>query len=199
MLRKSLYPKVESLLNRIAESLNNKGISPNQLTLAGLVLSFLTGCIYATGNFMLAGLVLIVASMADLLDGPLARSSDRVTKFGAFLDSTMDRYADFFLFGGLALYFAKHNEGGWFLITMGIILGSFVTSYSKARAENLIKSCHVGIFERVERIVILALGSLIPPIFPIALWVLLIGTNVTALQRIIHTQQTLCRRKQSDM
>ena len=191
MLREALYSKIESLLNRIGGFLHEQGISPNQLTLAGLILNFLAGCVYATGHFVFAGIILLIGSLADLLDGPLARSSKRASKFGAFLDSTVDRYSDFFLLGGLALFFAKQSQGGWFLVTLGILLGSFVTSYAKARAENLIPDCRVGVFERAERISILALGSLFPPLFPAALWILLIGTHATALQRILHTRTRL--------
>lgn len=191
MLRKTVYPKVESRLNQIAGFLHQKGFTPNQLTLAGLVLTFITGCIYATGQFFLAGVMLVLSSATDLLDGPLARTSKQVTKFGAFLDSTVDRYADFFLFGGLALFFAKNGQGGWFLVSLGIILGAYVTSYAKARAENLIPQCGVGFFTRAERIILLALGSIIPPLMGIMLWVLLLGTNITALHRILHTKKAL--------
>ena len=193
MLRKAIYPKVESLLNKIATSLDKQGFTPNQLTLGGLVLNFVAGWIYATGSFFLAGIVLIAAAFGDLLDGPLARTSGKVSKFGAFLDSTVDRYSDFFLFGGLALYFAKEDEALGCLVVLGILMGGYVTSYAKARAENLIPNCSVGVFERAERVIALALASLLPFLMPLMLWVLLIGTNVTAIQRIIHTQKVLSK------
>ena len=191
MLRKAVYPKVEGLLTRIARFLNRRGISPNQLTLAGLALNFLAGWIYAGGGLFLGGLVVLIAALGDLLDGPLARISGRVTKFGAFLDSTVDRYSDFFLFGGLALYFVERGRGDWFLLTLGILMGSFVTSYTKARAENFIENCGVGIFERAERVILLALGTLIPFFLPLVCWILFLGTNATAIHRILHTRKTL--------
>ena len=191
MLRKAIYPKVEAIINPIAESLRQKGFTPNQLTYAGLVLNFLAGFLYAKGLLILGALLLLFASLGDLLDGPLARVSKRSSDFGAFLDSTVDRYSDFFIFGGLALYFAKNNEGGWFLIVLGILLGAYVTSYAKARAENLIKHCSVGIFERAERILVIALGTLLPFLLPLCLVILFLGTNVTALHRILYTYQTL--------
>lgn len=193
MLRKLVYPKIEGYINLAAEFLNEQEFSPNQLTLAGMALNFLAGCVYAMGNFFLAGIILVVASLADMLDGPLARVSRRASAFGAFLDSTVDRYSDFFIFGGLALYFARQNQGPWFLIVMGILLGAFVTSYAKARAESLIKECPVGVFERAERIIILAVGSIIWPLWPLCLWILLIGTHATAIQRILYTQKILTR------
>lgn len=190
MLRKTVYPKVEALLNRIAQDLDKRGFTPNQLTLAGLALNFLAGWIYASGHLFLGGLMVLVAALGDLLDGPLARTSGRVTKFGAFLDSTLDRYSDFFLLGGLALYYAGQDNGA-LLLVLGIIPGAFVTSYAKARAENLIPACNVGVFERAERVIAIALGSLIWPLMPVALWVLFIGTNYTAVARILYTQKQL--------
>lgn len=191
MLRKTVYPQVESLLNRIAGNLHKKGFTPNQLTLAGLALNFLAGWILSSGLLFLGGMILLAGGLGDLLDGPLARVSGRVSKFGAFFDSTVDRYSDFFLFGGLALYFAKQNQGGWLFLVLGILAGSFVTSYAKARAENLIPSCQVGIFERAERVLALALGTLIAGLLPWILWILFLGTNGTAIYRIFYTKKIL--------
>lgn len=194
MLRKHVYPMIESRLHQMAERLNQFGMTPNQLTLAGLAVNFLAGCIFATGAFFIGALVLCAASLADMLDGPLARLTGRVTPFGAFLDSTIDRYSDFFIFGGLVLYFARENQGSWLLISLGILAGAFVTSYAKARAESLIQECPVGLFERPERIIILLIGTFLWPLLPIALWILLIGTNWTALERIFYTQKILSER-----
>jgi len=189
MLRKTLYPKVENLLNRFALRLHQQGFSPNQLTLAGLGLNFLAGWIYSGGFLFLGALVVIAAAFGDLLDGPLARTTGRATKFGAFFDSTVDRYSDFFIFGGLALHFALSQRYGQLLITLGILMGAVVTSYAKARAENLIEDCSVGIFERPERVILIVLGTLVSPLLTAVLWILLIGTNATAIQRILHTRK----------
>lgn len=191
MLRKIVYPKVEALLTRTAGLLHKRGFSPNQLTLTGLALNFLAGWVYASGHLFLGALVVLVAALGDLLDGPLARMSGRVTKFGGFLDSTVDRYSDFFLFGGLAIHFAEQGEMGWLVMTLGIIMGSFVTSYAKARAENLIPACNVGFLERAERVILLALATLIAPLFNLLFWILFVGTNATAIQRILFTQKAL--------
>ncbi|MBI3307574.1 MAG: CDP-alcohol phosphatidyltransferase family protein [Candidatus Omnitrophica bacterium] len=195
MLRKTVYPKVENLLNQLAGELNRNGLSPNQLTLGGAAINFVTGWIYASGHLFWGGVFLLIAACGDLLDGPLARISGRTSKFGAFLDSTVDRYSDFFVLAGLALYAANGGHLDWFLLIMGIIAGSFVTSYAKARAENLIPNCGVGVFERAERVIILALGTLIFPIFPLTLWILCIGTNATAIHRILYTKKNLSEEK----
>ena len=191
MLRKAIYPKIESTLNQAALWFNQKNISPNQLTLGGLALAFLAGWLYAGGHFFMGGIFLILSSLGDMLDGPLARATGRSSKFGAFLDSTVDRYADFFIFGGFAIYFASHDKPGWLFITLGIIMGAYITSYAKARAENLITECNTGVFERPERIIALAVASFIPFLRPLALLVLFIGTNATAIQRILYTQENL--------
>ncbi len=191
MLRKAVYPKIESLLNRMAGALNRKGFTPHQLTLGGVALNFITGWIYAGGHLFLGGLFLLLAAFGDMLDGPLARVSNRTTKFGTFLDSTLDRYSDFFVFGGLAFYFAGEGQGGSLFLVMGIIAGAFVTSYAKARAENLIPDCSVGVFERPERIILLALGTLFSGILPFMLWILFFGTNGTAIQRIFYVKNSL--------
>lgn len=191
MLRKSVYPKIESTLNSAAAFLNTKGITPNQLTLGGLVLNLVAGCIFASGNFFLGALMILLAAMGDMLDGPLARTTNRVTRFGAFLDSTVDRYSDFFLFGGLSLYYAKSDQSLMLVLTLLVIAGSFVTSYSKARSENFIPNCSVGIFERAERVIALTLGGVFWPLMPVVIFLLAIGTNFTAVQRILFTRKVL--------
>ncbi|OGW72481.1 MAG: hypothetical protein A2Y02_03260 [Omnitrophica bacterium GWA2_52_12] len=191
MLRKMVYPKIETLLNSMAGFLHQKGFTPNQLTFAGLGLNVVSGALFMLGLFPAAGLTLLVAGLGDMLDGALARTSGRASKFGAFLDSVVDRYSDFFVFGGLAGHFAVTGRMGWFLLVMGIIAGGFVTSYSKARAENFISSCSVGVFERPERLIALAVGAILPGFMGLVIWVLFFGTQVTAIHRILYTKSLL--------
>ena len=190
-LREALYPKVEPIVTRIVSFLTSQGISPNQLTLAGAALSLLTGVIYAKGYFFLGGIMLIIAGACDLLDGPLARTTGKAGPFGAFLDSAIDRYSDFFVFAGLSVYFVRSGEIFWFLVTLSTLLGTFAVSYTKARAENFIKNCGVGFFGRSERILILTAATILSPLLKLALLVLLVGTHATAIQRILHTKKTL--------
>ena len=191
MLRRLVYPKIEPVLNRAAKFCSEKNFTPNQLTLAGLAITLFAGLIYSAGVFFLGGILLLVGALGDLLDGPLARLTGKTSSFGAFLDSTVDRYADFFLFGGVAFYYATQESWGWCLVSLGIILGAFVTSYAKARGENFIPSCSVGFLERAERVVLLALGSLLPVLLPWVLILLLIGTHATAIQRIFFVKKSL--------
>lgn len=166
-------------------------MTPNQLTLGGAFINIFAGWAYSGGLFFLGALLLLFGSVGDLLDGPLARLTGKASRFGAFLDSTVDRYSDFFVFAGVAYFYAVESSWGLCWVTLGILLGAFITSYTKARAESLIPSCSVGVFERAERILILALGSLIPPLLPLALGVLLVGTHATALQRIWFVRKEL--------
>lgn len=195
MLRRLVYPKVEPILNQSARFLSEKKLTPNQLTLAGAAVNLLAGWAYSGGLFFLGGLLLIVAALGDLLDGPLARVTGKVSQFGAFLDSTVDRYSDFFLFAGITYHYASEEMWGWVLVGLGIILGAFLTSYTKARAESLIPDCSVGFLERAERVILLAIGSLISPLLPWMLGILLVGTHFTALQRIFFVRELLREKK----
>lgn len=191
MLRKHFYPLIEGTLKKIAHLLDAQGITPNQLTLAGLILNFAAGWIYASGHLFLGSLVVIFAGLGDMLDGALARECNKTTTFGAFLDSVTDRYSDFFIFGGLSLHFARTGQGGLLVITLGTLAGAYGVSYAKARAENFIKNCGVGLFDRALRIVLILVGCMIPGLLSISLWVLFIGSNVTAVQRVLYTQKHL--------
>lgn len=191
MLRKHFYPLIEGTLKQAARALDAQGITPNQLTLAGLALNFAAGWIYASGHLFLGSLVVIFAGLGDMLDGALARECNKVTPFGAFLDSVTDRYSDFFIFGGLALHFARTGQGGLLVITLGALAGAYAVSYAKARGENFIKNCGVGLFDRALRIIVLLTGCMIPGLLTVSLWVLFIGSNVTAVQRVLHTRKQL--------
>lgn len=196
-VRETLYPKVAPIAEAIVSFLKAQDVSPTQLTLAGVALSFFAGVIYAKGYLFLGGIVLFVAGAADVLDGLLARTTGKTSSFGAFLDSVTDRYSDFFVFAGLATHYVTQGKVLLFLVTLGIILGSFVVSYSKARSENFIKECGVGGFGRAERVLFLIIGSLITPLLSLVLWVLLVGTHVTAIQRILYTKKTLAETSQN--
>lgn len=191
MLRKNFYPKVEALILKAASFLAKQGILPYQLTLAGAALSLFTGVIYAKGYLFLGSIFLLISGLGDLLDGPLARLTGKSSPLGAFLDSTVDRYSDFFVFSGLAIFFVRTAEIFWFVVMLGIILGAFLVSYTKARAENFIKNCTVGIFGRAERILLLAIATFLPFLLKPVLLILLVGTHATAISRILHTKKTL--------
>src|SRR5688572_30656774 len=170
-------------------------ISPDVLTITGLALNgvacacfaFSGGKDYRIPSLLQAGgLVALGASMFDMLDGRVARLRGRETKFGAFLDSTMDRYSDMVLYMGLMILYARVDKTPHMVLVWVAAFGSFMTSYARARAESLIPRCTVGLLERPERIVLLILGGLLNRMVG-ALWIIAVLSNVTAIQRVVYT------------
>lgn len=191
MLREKLYPKVSSVLNSWANLLNQKGINPNQVTVAGAGLSLIAGLFFSNSYLFVGTLVLLLAGICDAVDGPLARLSGKTSEFGAFFDSTMDRLSDGFVLAGLALHFFNQDEPFWISVILGILIGSFVVSYAKARAENFIEKCSIGIFTRETRYAVIGIGTLIPFLLKPLLLVAFFGSAWTAYERILYTQEQL--------
>ncbi|HLF18343.1 MAG TPA: CDP-alcohol phosphatidyltransferase family protein [Candidatus Omnitrophota bacterium] len=185
-LRDLIYQPVKAVVNEIGVGLDRYNVTPHQLTMTGFLVNILGCILYAHGHFSSGSLVILFAGIFDMLDGSLARSSNKTSKFGAFIDSVIDRYSDFLIFGGLTVHFAKANQADYVLLTLAVIAGSFLTSYTKARAESLIRHCDVGMIERPERILIICIGGLFGAIVP-ALWILAFATHFTALDRIYYT------------
>ena len=164
---------------------NRVGISPNTMTLLGLLGSTLGAVLLALGAIPLGGLVILLSGATDALDGTMARLRGKTTRFGAFLDSSMDRYSELFLFGGLAVFFAFASDALGVALTFAAAIGSVMVSYTKARAEALGFECKVGLLTRMERYMVLCpLLILNLPLIAVAV-VALLG-NFTALQRIGH-------------
>ena len=171
-------------LTYIARGLEATGISPNALTLIGFLLTLLVAVILATGNLLAGGLLLIFAALFDTLDGALARHSQQVTVFGAFLDSVMDRYSEAVTLFALIFFYSATSEGRInVLLLAATLIGSLLVSYTRARAEAVNIECKEGFFQRTERIVVLIIGLVTGWMTP-ALWVLAIFTNLTAAQRV---------------
>lgn len=169
--------------------------SPDVLTLTGLILNGLACAFFAFAGgkgwssphlLRVGAVVALAAAVFDMLDGRVARLRGRETKFGAFLDSTMDRYSDMVLYMGLMILYARIDKTPHMVLVWVAAFGSFMTSYARARAESLIPSCTVGFLERPERIVILILGGLLNRMVG-ALWIIAVLSNVTAIQRVVYT------------
>lgn len=184
MLSKYVRPLLLDPMARLAQGLHRKGVTPNMVSLAGFVLTVLSTLILAVGYTTIGGFVLWAAAMFDMLDGALARYSNQVSKFGAFLDSTLDRYSESITFLGLAFYYSYRpgSQIELFLIFLTLI-GSWMVSYTRARAEGLGIECKVGILQRPERLFILITGLILGFVQPV-LWILAVMTNFTAFQRI---------------
>lgn len=171
-------------LTHIATWLERTGISPNALTVIGLLLTTVVALILATGNLLWGGLLLIFAALFDTLDGALARHTGKTSIFGAFLDSVVDRFAEAVTLIALIYYYSGQPDGRLPVILLACTLvGSLMVSYTRARAEAVNIECKEGLFQRTERIVVLILGLVTGWMLPV-LWVLAILTNVTAVQRV---------------
>jgi len=169
--------------------IRNISLNPNILTVTGFVITA-GAALVLLYNTSLAGLLIIAGGLLDMLDGVVARVNNRETRFGAFLDSLLDRYSDAFLFLSVAWYLAaKGNHQGAFL-SLGTLVGAFLISYARARAEGLGESCYTGIMERPERIMLLAFAALTGWFVPI-LWIMLVLTHITVIQRAYHVWKVL--------
>lgn len=180
-------------------------INPNILTVIGVALNVGCGLLFGMGRFFWAGIALIVANLFDMLDGQVARLSGRVTRFGGFLDSSLDRLSDMVVFVGLMVFYARdtafHSTLNVFLAGAGL-MGSVMVSYASARAESLIPKCDVGFLRRPERVVLFIIGALsthpgsnnfFANRMPAVLWVLAIGSYWTFAHRMYHTWRELNR------
>ncbi|MBE9514327.1 MAG: CDP-alcohol phosphatidyltransferase family protein [Dehalococcoidia bacterium] len=165
--------------------LSRTGISPNAVTSLSLALSVATAGLVATGHFLLGGLLVLVSGLCDLLDGALARSTKRTTRFGAILDSTVDRASEAIVFCGLLIWYLPRGAALVPVLILVALIASFLVSYIRARAEGLGLQCQVGLFTRAERVIVLAVGLLVDQVI-IALWVLVVFACVTVAQRLLY-------------
>lgn len=166
-------------------------LNPNIFTGIGFVITCIAALIIPH-NIKVGGLLILIGGLFDMLDGIVARINNKATRFGAFLDSVLDRYSDAFLFLSIAWYFAeKGNHTGAFL-SLGTLVGAFLISYARARAEGLGESCYIGIMERPERIILLIFATLTGWLVPV-LWIMLILTHITVIQRVHHVWRVMNR------
>ena len=191
MAASGLKSKVRGLLNPAARLVADLGIPPAAITFLGLVLAAFAGWGIATGHFLRAGVLLVLAGLCDMIDGETARVGNKATAFGAFLDSTVDRYSEIVVLLGALFHYTARTHGspeiGTVLAVFVALSGSLMVSYTRARAEAIGTSCEVGLTERPERMVILIVGALFGEgSFRVAIWVLAILANLTAVQRIRH-------------
>jgi phosphatidylglycerophosphate synthase len=160
-------------------------LSPNTLTVTGLVVNAVSGALIATGRLIAGGVVLLLASVFDILDGAVARVTGKVYRYGAFLDSTTDRYAEGFTYMGLLWYYLFHGHHTVEpMLVIAALTGSLLVSYVRARAQSLGFVCDGGLLARPERVVFTVIGLLVPVLLTPVLWILALLTNLTAIQRI---------------
>lgn len=168
-------------------------LSPNGLTVIGFLVSIGSAVALASGCFVVGGVLVLVAGAFDMLDGPLARAHGRTTKFGAMLDSSLDRLSEAAILLGILIYYVNH-DGTWETwLPYVTFVGSVMVSYLRARAEGLGLKCEVGIFTRAERVIVLAIGLIIGQwireAVVVALSLLAALAFVTVVQRLLHVWQ----------
>jgi len=191
-MRKNMASRIANPIVRI---LSRSRLNPNTLTLIGLVINIGAAYLIALNHFFLGGVLVLVSGLFDLLDGALARFAKRATKFGAILDSTVDRVSEAAILCGLLIWYISRGSKMEILLIFAVLIGSFLVSYIRARAEGLGLQCQVGLFTRAERVIVLAVGLLvsrinfvIPPVV-IALWILLVFVYVTVAQRLFYLRK----------
>lgn len=186
MLSERARDMTQGLRHDIGRIVARTGLTPNMLTWVGLVLNLFTAWVLSHGAFVAGGLLVLVAGAFDALDGSVARATGRVSAFGAFLDSTLDRLSEAILYFGLLTFFVSRAAYRQEIaLTYLAIVGSLMVSYTRARAEGLGYECKVGLFTRLERVLVLALGLLVAQL-RIALWILVAGSFFTAFHRMWH-------------
>jgi len=192
----TLTDRVRYHTRGVTTSLGNKlyrmGVHPDAITAFGLVIVAVAAYVASQGHFFWAGVILLLGMPLDALDGAVARAMQRQDKFGALFDSTLDRYADGFIFMALAYHSSIWGNERVMLLSMAALLGSLLVSYVRARAEGLDVDCKVGLLTRMERVFIL-LAMLLTGWVEIGLWILAIGTHLTVIQRVWYVYRILSR------
>ena len=169
------------------------GIHPNVLTLIGVLINVAAAWALAVDQFILAGVIMIVANIFDFIDGKVAHITGKQSEFGAFWDSTLDRFSDLALFTGLIWLYSTLDRQGYVLVATLTLIFSIMTSYARARAESLIDRCKVGFMERPERIVLFMIGAFTDRMAGV-LWVILVLSVITVANRIHYTYLALNHR-----
>jgi CDP-diacylglycerol--glycerol-3-phosphate 3-phosphatidyltransferase len=172
----------------VARALLRAHVRPNHLTMLGLGVSIVAAGALAQGRLRVGAVLLALAGLFDFFDGSLARLANSVSAFGAFLDSVVDRYSDLVVLLGVVLYYHRAADTTGVFLTMVALVGTIMTSYTKARAQSIGVACEIGLIERPERLIVLIAGATFNLLTP-AMIALAVLTNLTALQRIVYTQR----------
>ncbi|HEV2761565.1 MAG TPA: CDP-alcohol phosphatidyltransferase family protein [Pyrinomonadaceae bacterium] len=205
MFGASIGRGAQRIISAMVQSLARGRINPNVLTVIGVSINVLSGLLFGLGHFFWAGVVLLIANLFDMLDGQVARLTGRVTRFGGFLDSSLDRLSDMVVFVGLMVFYARDTEYHstlYVFLAGAALMGSVLVSYTSARAESIIPKCDVGFLRRPERVVLLIIGglsthpgseSLFANRMPAVLWILAVGSYWTFAHRMYHTWREVQR------
>ena len=193
VLRQRIGTRLEGLLRPFAQVLATSDISPNHVTVAGLVVNVVAAWLITRDAYFLAGALYLLGGGFDVLDGMLARATDRVSAVGAYLDSTLDRISEGVVFAAIAYVFAREGQAVDAGVVLLALLGSLLVSYTRARAEALNVACKMGIATRPERVVLIAFGLMTGWLAPVV-YLLAVLTGITVAQRIRATMGRLSGR-----
>src|SRR3984885_15710027 len=186
------------IIQAIVSALALSRVHPNVLTFIGLLINIWAAVLFSYGRFVYAGLVVIGAGLFDMVDGRVARETNRVTRFGGFFDSVLDRYSDCALLVGLLVWYGSINRPFYVVLTAIAMAASIMISYTRARAENSIPMCKVGFMERPERVVLVIIGALFDHMAPV-LWVIAVLGNLTVVHRMVFTYQEAKRLEEAQL
>jgi CDP-diacylglycerol--glycerol-3-phosphate 3-phosphatidyltransferase len=192
--------EIERRSKRLAETLigplARAGVTANHMTIAGFFAAIPVAALIATDYLVVGGILLLIASAFDTLDGAVARVRNEVTEFGAFLDSTLDRYVEVAYFGALIWLFLERDDAAGVILSFVVLSGSIMVSYTRARAEGLGLYGKVGVLQRPERLILLGIALIFSGwmLLPV-LWAMAVVTNFTVLQRILHVRSQTRKRQ----
>ena len=176
---------VDKAVTPIGNGLRRTGLTPDHLTVVGLLIGVGAAVAIGSGRLFLGLVLVILAALPDLFDGALAKASGAASQRGAFFDSTVDRITDFLLMGGIAWYFASQESPHMALLPFAVAAVASVISYQRAKAESLGLDAKGGLMERAERIVLICVGLAFSVLLIPILWVMLVLTSITAIQRFV--------------
>ncbi len=176
---------VDKAVKPIGNALRRTGLTPDHLTVVGLLVGIGAAVAIGAGNLTLGLILVILAALPDLFDGALAKASDTASQRGAFFDSTVDRVTDAFLLGGIAWYLADTESAHMAMLPFAVMAVSSIISYERAKAESLGIEAKGGLMERAERIIAICVGLLVPVLLVPILWLMLALTSITAVQRFV--------------
>lgn len=190
MIGNRIGHRLDPYINYVLKKLFGERGNPNFFTLLGFFATLIASFFILKGFWFLAGLTIILSGLFDLFDGVVARKLGKVTAFGGFLDSVLDRYSDLFLLLALLIYYLKKGDSSLVILTSFVSIGTVLIPYTRARAEAAQIPCNIGLMERAERIILLSAGALFRWM-DLVLWILAILTHFTVLQRIYYVWKKL--------
>jgi len=190
MISNKVGHRLDPYIYRAFHSVFGDRGNPNFFTLMGFLATLAASIFIIGDHWIVAGLMIILSGLFDLLDGALARNLGKVTPFGGFLDSVLDRYSDLFLLLAFLIYYLQRGDAAFVILASFASMGTVLISYTRAKAEATRISCNIGLLERAERIILLSAGVLFGCIVPV-FWVLAVLTHFTVLQRIYYVWKKL--------